>query len=362
MKRHLAVLLLATSLTAAPRGHETNNIIFVMTDGLRWQEVFSGAESILMNKENGAVSDEAALRKAYWRDTPEARRVALMPFLWTVIAKQGQIYGHRSAGSDAYVTNGLNFSYPGYSETLCGFADPRINSNDKIPNPNVTMFEWLNRKTSFRGRIAAFGAWDVFPFIFNSDRAGFLVNAGYNPLTSDPGNARIDLLNHLKADGPQVWDDEPFDSIPFYTALEYLKKNKPRILYLSLGETDDWAHQGKYAEYLYAAHRADQYLRVLWETVQRMPEYRGRTTIAFSPDHGRGDAPVDWKSHGEKLPDSKYIWMAFMGPDSKPLGERRNVPAVTQSQIAATLAVLLGEDYVGDVPNAGKPIRDLLPK
>ena len=333
-----------------------------MTDGLRWQEVFSGAESILMNKENGAVSDEAALRKAYWRDTPEARRVALMPFLWTVIAKQGQIYGHRSAGSDAYVTNGLNFSYPGYSETLCGFADPRINSNDKIPNPNVTMFEWLNRKTSFRGRIAAFGAWDVFPFIFNSDRAGFLVNAGYNPLTSDPGNARIDLLNHLKADGPQVWDDEPFDSIPFYTALEYLKKNKPRILYLSLGETDDWAHQGKYAEYLYAAHRADQYLRVLWETVQRMPEYRGRTTIAFSPDHGRGDAPVDWKSHGEKLPDSKYIWMAFMGPDSKPLGERRNVPAVTQSQIAATLAVLLGEDYVGDVPNAGKPIRDLLPK
>ncbi|MGI8992391.1 MAG: hypothetical protein ACR2I2_22775, partial [Bryobacteraceae bacterium] len=42
-----------------------------------------------------------------------------------------------------YVTNGLNFSYPGYSETLCGFADPRIKSNDKVPNPNVTVLEWL---------------------------------------------------------------------------------------------------------------------------------------------------------------------------------------------------------------------------
>gem|GEM_PF-5870018 len=32
------------------------------------------------------------------------------------------VYANRDLGSDAYVTNGLNFSYPGYSETLCGFA------------------------------------------------------------------------------------------------------------------------------------------------------------------------------------------------------------------------------------------------
>jgi hypothetical protein len=43
------------------------------------------------------------------------------------------------------------------------------------------------------------------------------------------------------------------------------------------------------------------------------------------------------------------------------LGERMNIPAVKQSQIAATLAAFLGEDYVADVPNAGKPIADVLP-
>jgi hypothetical protein len=61
-----------------------------------------------------------------------------MPFLWQVTAKKGQIFGNRDKGSDAYVTNGRFFSYPGYNEALCRFPDPRIHTNDKTPNPNVT--------------------------------------------------------------------------------------------------------------------------------------------------------------------------------------------------------------------------------
>ena len=63
-----------------------------------------------------------------------------------------------------------------------------------------------------------------------------------------------------------------------------------------------------------------------------------------------------------EVPDSKYIWMAFVGPDTPALGERTHIPAVTQNQIAATLAALLGENYSADVPNAGKPISAVLPK
>jgi hypothetical protein len=346
----------------APAEHKTRNIIFVMTDGLRWQEVFGGAEESLMNKKNGKVEDATALKMAYWRDSTEARRAALMPFVWSVISKDGQIYGNREKGSDAYVTNGLNFSYPGYNETLCGFPDARIDSNNKVLNPNVTMFEWLKQKRSFEGDIVAFGAWDLFPYIFNAERAGFLVNAGYDPLTAISPGPRVELLNRLKAETPRVWPDEPFDPITFYTAMEYLKEKKPRILYLSLGETDDWAHAGNYEEYLNAAHRADEYVRLLWETVQSMPEYRGSTTLIFSPDHGRGNAQHGkWRDHGAKVPDSKYIWMAFLGPDTAALGERSHIAAVTQNQIAATLAALLGQDYPADVPKAGKPIADVLP-
>jgi hypothetical protein len=73
----LAALALAIfsspAISQVPAQHQTQNIIFVMTDGLRWQEVFDGAEASLMNKKNGGVPDEAELRRTYWRDTPQAQ-------------------------------------------------------------------------------------------------------------------------------------------------------------------------------------------------------------------------------------------------------------------------------------------------
>ena len=91
-----------------------------------------------------------------------------------------------------------------------------------------------------------------------------------------------------------------------------------------------------------------------------MTESRDATTLILAVDHGRGSAPVEWRSHGEKLPESRFVWMAFLGPDTPPLGERSKASTVTQSQIAATLAALLGEDYAGHELKAGKPITDVL--
>ncbi len=360
-RRLLTMVLIACApvVWAAEPALKTRNVILVMTDGLRWQELFQGADAALLNEEDGRVANLKDFKPQYWRDSAAERRETLMPFVWQVVARQGQIFGNRGQGSDAAVTNGLNFSYPGYSETLCGFADARITSNDKIPNPNVTVLEWLNRKPAYRGKVAAFGAWDVISSIVNASRAGFVANSGYDPLTSPPVTARLELLNRVKAQ-TRIWEDEPFDSFAFQTALEYLKLHRPRVMFLSLGETDDWAHDGKYDQYLKAAHRVDEYLKTLWDTVQSMSQYRGKTTLIVATDHGRGEAPTDWKGHGRRIPDSKYIWMAFLGPDTRALGERSNIAAVAQSQIAATLAGLLGEDYASSVPQAAKPIADVL--
>jgi hypothetical protein len=358
-----ALLALPAALLAAAPPAEpapARNVILVMTDGFRWQETFNGIDAALLTKENGHVDDATALRRDFWRETPQARREALLPFLWQVIARRGQIYGNPALGSEARVTNHMYFSYPGYSETLCGYADDaRIHSNDKIPNPNVTVLEWLNAKPAYAGRVAAFGAWDAFPAIINAPRAGVLVNAGSDPLTAAPVTPALALLNRLKVE-TAVIDGEALDALTFHTAIEYVKLHKPRVLFLSLGETDEWAHQGEYELYVRAAHRVDAYLRELWELVESMPEYRGKTSLIVTVDHGRGQAPLGWKSHGESVPDSKYIWMALMGPSTPALGERANVAPVTQSQIAATLAALLGEDYHAAVPQSGAPIADAL--
>src|SRR5438874_9772662 len=84
---------------------KTRNVIFVMTDGLRWQEVFQGADGALMNKDDGGVKELEPLRRAYWRESVRERRKALMPFVWNMIAGRGQIYGNRERDSDAYVSN-----------------------------------------------------------------------------------------------------------------------------------------------------------------------------------------------------------------------------------------------------------------
>ncbi len=346
--------------------HKTKNVIVVMMDGMRWEEVFRGADAELIKtlgpEALGTPKERTAqAEKRYWGATAAERRETLMPFLWSTVAKDGQIFGNRDLGSDSHVANPLHFSYPGYAETLTGLVDPRIHSNDNTPNPNVTVFEWLNKKPEFAGQVAAFGAWEVFDGIFNKQRCGFEVNASYAPLTDISETPELKLLNTLKAETVRIWPDEAFDPMPFHTAVEYIKAKKPRVLFLGLGETDDWAHSGSYAEYLNAAHLNDGYIRQLWEMVQAMPEYRGTTTLIVLPDHGRG-VGAKWTDHGEEIAESAQTWMAFMGPDTKALGERKNSTPVTESEVAATLAALLGEDYHGAVPQTGAPIADVLGK
>ncbi|MEQ9411794.1 MAG: alkaline phosphatase family protein [Fuerstiella sp.] len=342
------------------------NVVLITMDGLRWQELFAGADETLMNREAGSVRDVAALKQAYWRDSAVERRELLMPFFWTQIAPKGVVFGNPEEDSKAVVTNGLYFSYPGYSEILCGFADPGIDSNDKKNNPNVTVLEWLNRQPLFQDSVAAFCSWDVFPYIINRDRSGLPVNAGWEsladavPVTGDSSaerraaRQRLEQLDRFAAQMPHVWHNVRYDYLTFRGMEEYVRLNKPRVLYLSLGETDDWAHEGRYDLYLDAARRNDDYIRQLWTLLQSMPQYRNCTTLILTTDHGRGDDRVSWKSHGRDIGDCEYIWMAVLGPD---VNTRTEKPAqVTQSQIAATVAAAVGQDFGADHPQAAPPL------
>lgn len=331
---------------------QTQNVLLVTLDGLRWQELFGGADESLIDKEFGGVKDEAALRDRFWRETPRERREALMPFFWSVVATQGVVYGDPQQGPAARVTNPHRFSYPGYNEILTGFADPRIDSNDKTPNPNVTVLEWLHRRPDFAGRVRAFAAWDVFPFIINTERSGVPVNAGWQAFDEDePGMAE---LNRLAGELPHYWDNVRYDYFTFRGAEQAIRQHRPRVLYVAFGETDDWAHAGRYDLYLDAARRTDGYIERLWKLMQSLPEYAGTTSLVMTTDHGRGDTRIGWKSHGADVEGSEAIWMALLSPDVQP-----HVPAadeVTQSQVAASVAALLGEDYGAEVPRAGRPL------
>jgi hypothetical protein len=341
---------------------QTQNVILITTDGLRWQEVFTGAEQALLNKEHGGVANVKALEEKFSRETAAERRQALMPFVWSKIAQDGQIYGNLPEGSSAQITNTMKFSYPGYNEILTGFADPKIDSNDKKSNENFTVLEWLHRKPAFDGKVAAFSGWDTVPFIINRHRCDFPVMGGWEPVPEAQPNPRQQALNELIADTIYRPNEaELTDALVFQAAREHLLRHQPRVFYVGFLDTDHWGHAGRYDLVLNSAHAVDDYIRRLWELVQSLDQYRDKTTLILTTDHGRGSGLSDWKNHGQKIEGAEDMWMAFLGPDTPALGERKNCGRVTQSQIAATLAALLGEDYCRDVPRAGQPIADVLP-
>jgi hypothetical protein len=357
--RPAAVLALVLAVAAASPGvaqdaapGPARHLIIVTLDGVRWQEFFGGADRDYLARD--AQGNAGAAEQRFWRATPAERRATLMPFLWGTAARQGQILGDPGSGSTSRLTNGLWFSYPGYSEMLAGVADPRVDSNDKVPNPNVTVLEWLNRRKGFEGNVAAFGSWDVLPSILNVGRSGIVVGTGYT-LFPAPATDGERAVNDLAADLPRYWDYGPFDAPVLYAALEHLRAKRPRVLYVLLGETDEWAHAGRYDLYLDAAFRADRFIARLWASVQAMPEYAGRTALLVTTDHGRGATKTDWTDHGTKVPAAERTWMALLGPGVPALGVRRNV-TVTTSQVAATIAALLGEDFRQAVPAAAPPI------
>ena len=323
MWRHLVILLAASVVAstfdnrrAASRSDDTN-VILVVSDGLRWQEVFRGADSTILFGDTHVPGVDAETRRKYWRATVDERRAALMPFVWGTLVRNGQLLGNRDRESHVDVTNGLKFSYPGYNEMLVGYPDPRIDNNEFGPNPNVTVLEWLNERDEFKDRVAAFGTWDTFHDIFNTGRSGLDVH---------------------------TYGSKPNDIVVQRAVLPYLKEKQPRVLFVGYAETDDWGHEGRYDRFLDAAHDVDAFMAQLWSVVQSHPRYRGRTTLIFTADHGRGRTALDWRDHGEDVSGAEETFIVTIGPGVRARGELRRTSNVV-GQVARAAAAAVGLTY-----------------
>jgi hypothetical protein len=339
----------------------TRNVVLIVSDGLRWQEIFTGADPTLLNESHGGIWDkEQDLRREFWRDDPLERRRALFPFLWNTVAVRGQIFGNQAQGSVARVTNGLAFSYPGYNEMLTGHPDPKIDSNEFGPNPNVSVLEWLNTLPDLHGKVSVFATWAVFKDIFNVARSHLPLQVGWDPPYQGELSERQALLNRLYQTTTRLDNEDVYDAFQQVPLLDSFAKQQPQVLFVGYGETDNWAHAGRYDLVLHSAHLFDRFVGELWERLQALPAYRDRTTFIITTDHGRGSGPTEWKEHGIEQKGSENIWIAVLGPDTPSLGERRHIDEVHQAQIAATVAALLGKDFRQAVPAAAPPISAVL--
>jgi hypothetical protein len=358
----LALPLALTSLAATAQQLQPTQpvaepkVVLISIDGLRWQEVFHGADPAILQQERFV---RHADKKAQLPTQPQQ----LMPFFHRVIKTQGLLVGDRQQGSLMNVSNPWHFSYPGYNELLSGYADPAIRSNNKVNNPNVTVLEWLHQQTALNGKVAAVGSWDVLPYILNVERSGLPVNAGFARFQGPQGesDAEIDLLNQLQRQTPSPWSGVRLDIFTQRFALTHLKKHQPRLLYIAYGETDDFAHDGQYDQYLKAIARTDQFIAEIWQTLQADPFYRDQTTLIITTDHGRGEHAHSWQHHAsgravagymkklsafsDGISGSDQIWLAALGPAIPARGIVTTQTPWQQSQVAATVAALFGYDW-----------------
>jgi phosphoglycerol transferase MdoB-like AlkP superfamily enzyme len=174
------------------------------------------------------------------------------------------------------------------------------------------------------------------------------VSAGLVEAKDDKITEREKMLNQLLHAVPNPLGDVRLDAYTFYYGLEYMKKNKPRVMYFAFDETDDFAHGGEYAAYLNAAHYTDRFIDELWNYVQSDPQYKDKTTLIMVCDHGRGITSEEWKHHGTKIEHADEIWLGVMGPDTPATGEVKTDSQYYQNQMAKTLASFLGLDFRSD--------------
>ena len=187
----------------------------------------------------------------------------------------------------------------------------------------------------------------MLPFTSTPSAARFRrqrVHAGAAPPTG------VIVRSRPRPDLPTPFSYGPV-AAPSLRGAETLRTSKPRVLYILLGETDEWAHQGRYDLYLDAGYRTDGFIRRVWDTLQSLPDYRNTTTLLVTTDHGRGATPADWGDHGKKVPAAESTWILALGPGVPALGVRESV-TVTTSQFAATIAAVVGEDFRRAAPNA----------
>ncbi len=378
-RRPTAPQLLLSALLGLPclAASAADNVVLITLDGLRWQEVFRGIDQTLATHEEYSPRSEQLLTQ-FWHEDPQTRAQLLMPFMHGVVFAKGTYAGNRDAGSCARISNPWYFSFPGYSEILSGVVNRSIDSNGKNQNPEQTFLELLNAHPEYQGRVAAFASWDVFPYIFNVERSGIHVNAPGVPII--PANAYEQTLLKLSEDIPMPWETVRHDAFTHHFAASHIAQSKPRITFISYGETDDFAHDGRYDEYIFAANRTDRFIREIWELLQSTQGYRDNTVMFITVDHGRGEVPLEtWQHHASKeslsgymqslaqyeegIVGSENVWMAAIGPGIPDSGLVTNgdTRCLESNRIAATLLQVLGEDYERLNPAMGSPMQEFLP-
>lgn len=337
-----AVFLLGFGASAfAASSPRPGNVIFVTIDGVRFQEFFGGVRK-----------PARAGRPLGTPLFPGLRESAASGEAW--------LFGDGAEGGAFRVGNLAALSLPGYRGILSGEFEDRCRKNDCANVDRDTIFDGLIDRGFAREDLAAFASWanlgralERRPGRINRDVAHGTYPAEGASTEERAEAARIEAAE--RADLPS-WGDRR-DVYTYALGRLYLERRRPRFLYLSFLDSDEYGHRNEYRNYADSLLRYDAWISELRSALAAMGEYGENTSIVLTTDHGRGRGFL-WSVHGAGVASAFRTWAAVI-PSLRLRAEGirpRLARNYTQLDLRPTLEDLLGVPMASDRRHPGRSL------
>lgn len=277
------------------------NVILFTWDGIRNQEFFRGTGMLLEKK------------------LPREERGVVLSDLWEKHAESGLVLG----GNNRYLIGSeVAVSLPSYQAIMVGKPTScRKNICEAVSEE--TLMDSIKTKLNLdKKEVAAFASWNrIIAAISKSpeNHTHGIFPEKFDDGTNDPVMARI--FDESMNDLPE-WGGSRKDKYTFALARHYLEKHCPRFLYISLVDSDEFAHKGNYPGYVRSMREYDKYLSNLIQFLDNSGEYGKNTTLIVSTDHSRGAGPL-WRGHGHTGFTEKNIFLFARGRGVAPQGRQK---------------------------------------
>lgn len=267
----LTIFVVSDAPTDKIDNNQLHKIVLITIDGTRYQDIFDWGSDL--NYLHGRQ---------------------IIPNIYHHFMDNGIVIG---ATTLAFTENKVYLSLPGYSEIMRGYAGNCItNECEQYVGPTIV--------DQFKGSATVIGSWEPIAKTFNDD--GVAINVGRHIRNFEWWQLDISEDGLSKED--DFGSDEYRTDIDTITlATEYLKHEQPDFLWVSLGDTDEFAHRNNYLWYLTAMNYADAFIGYVMQIVD------SNTVVIVATDHGRA---LNFTSHGGD-PNASRVWMLIGGDVDK---------------------------------------------
>jgi len=273
------------------RDYQTQNVIVVIVDGLRYTEA--------------------------WNDSTHK----FMPRMANDLANIGVI-------NTSFYNKGGTYTSAGHTSITTGIYQEIDNGGAELPE-NPSIFQYWNQ---------AYGNDPLKSWVITSkDKLAILGNCK-NPYWTDKFKPSV----NSGVDGIGLGSGYREDSLTLKTAIEILKVHHPNMVIINFREPDYSAHSGIWENYVNGIRKTDEYVFRLWHFLQTNSYYTNTTTMFVTSDHGRHqDSVADgFAGHGDGCEGCRHLGFFACGPDFKN-GITLNEPR-EQIDLPATIARLMG--------------------